>query len=682
MGARVGIDTGGTFTDLVSVDSLNGRLVRSKRPSTPAYPERAVLDALDRVHPDAAGVEFLIVGSTIATNALLQRRGARVLYLTTAGFEDVLYIQRIHRKFHYDLSWRKPDPLVARRDCIGVNERIGKDGSVVRALGASELERVRGLVGARLGETDPPTAVAINLLFGYANPVHEEQLANALRTWFPELAVSASHRVASIWREYERGSTVVADAYVKPMIRSFVRHLDQELTERGHGGHWAVMKSNGSNALASAAVDQPVQLVLSGLAGGLVAGRHYGRQVGAGNVISLDMGGTSTDVGVITDGEIGYTTEYQIEWGIPIAAPFIDLTTIGAGGGSVAWTDKGGFPRVGPLSTGADPGPACYGRGGTEPTVTDANLVLGRLNPTYFLGGEMQLDVRPAWDAVARFGRAIGQSAEDTALSIVELANENMANAIRLLTIERGIDPRDYDLVAFGGAGPVHAVDLARAVGIGRVVVPPHPGYGSALGTLLADLRIDRIWTQAFRSTDVDWRVVDGRFAELVASSLAELRTEGFLGEPLVQRSISMRYLGQNYEQNVSVPPGPIDPDAGDAIVERFHRQHASVYGYRIDGEVVELIHFNVSVVGPTQPIEIAPLGEFPPARPTATRTVRFRGSGPVETPLYRRGELGAGTTLVGPAIVEEEDSTTVLPPGAAFSVHPSGALVVAVGSA
>jgi N-methylhydantoinase A len=678
MTLRVGVDTGGTFTDLIALDAASGRLVLSKRPSTPEQPDRATLDALERSGVPVGEVSFLILGTTIATNALLQRRGARVLYVTTAGFEDVPFIQRIHRKFHYDLGWRKPDPYFERRDALGVAERMTKDGEVLRPLDGPALEELGLALAARLADGDGRTAAAaVNLLFAYANPAHELRLRRFLEERFPGLPVSVSHQVAPIWREYERGSTVVADAFVKPLIGGFVEQLDAGLRARGLRSAWAVMKSNGSNALASAAVQQPVQLLLSGLAGGIVAGRYFGEQVGGRDVISLDMGGTSTDVGVVTDGEIGYTTEYQVDWGIPIAAPFIDLTSLGAGGGSIGWIDRGGFLKVGPRSAGARPGPMCYGQGGTEPTVTDANLVLGRLDPAYFLGGEIPLDVEAARRGVADLGARLGLGPEETALAIVELANENMANAIRLMTVERGIDPRGYDLVAFGGAGPLHGAELAAAVGARRVLVPPHPGYGSAFGALLADLRVDRTWTQAQRSNRLDLTGIAERFGAMVDSAVEELRAEGFGGEPLVQRSISMRYMGQNYEQSVAVPPGSITGAAMAAVLERFHTQHEQFYGYRIAGEVIELIHFNVSVTGPVPPPRLPELPDLPPPRPRAHRPVFFRAAGCLPTPIYRRDEVGAGAALVGPAILEEHDSTTLVPPGVALAASRQGVLLL-----
>ncbi len=705
---RVGIDTGGTFTDLIGVvqneqSEGSGRLIVTKRPSTPRHPEAGVFETLADSGISPSDIDSLILGSTMAINMLHTRSGARVLYLTTRGFEDVLFIQRINRRFHYDLDWVKPAPFVERRDCLGVRERITKDGDILISLDEQELARLRAVVAERLAEgtaDDRPAAIAINLLFSYVNPRHEQELAAFLQRELPDVPVSLSHAVAPIWREYERGSTTVADAYIKPHVATFAGSLERGLRERGLAAPWALMKSNGGTMLPAAAPQQAVQLLLSGLAGGIIAGRYFGELVGSSKIISFDMGGTSTDVGLIIDGEYGYTTEYQVEWGIPVAAPFIDITTIGAGGGSLAWVDKGGFLKVGPQSAGADPGPACYDAGGTEATVTDSNLVLGRLNPDYFLAGTMALNRGQASKAVATMGRRVGlgpvegqsrrddarcgaarDHQDDAALAIVQLANENMANALRLLTVERGIDPRDFDLVAFGGAGPLHAVALAEAVGIRRVIVPPHAGLTSALGTLLADLRVDRSWTHAYRSNDLDVARINERFDELTEAALRDLHAEGFAGSPTIARSISMRYLGQNYEQDVPVPPGPIVDESIATVMQRFHQQHEAFYGYSIADEIMELIHFNVSAIGATPNVTLprwhtqSDDGGAP--SPRSPREVYFAESGRVRCPIYRRTDLPAGAALTGPAIIEDADSTTLLPTERYLTLTEHGLLLI-----
>ena len=679
MGIRVGIDTGGTFTDLVGVDEDTNRMIVSKRPSTPRNPEQGVFDALAASGIAIGDIPFLILGTTTAINTVHERTGARVLYLTTEGFEDVPFIQRLHRQHHYDLDWVKPATFVERRDCIGVKERISRDESVVVPLEDGELARLRDVVAERIAEGPGPTAIAVNLLFAYANPAHELKIGEFLRREFPDVPVSLSHRVAPIWREYERGTTTMADAYIKPFVTSFAEKLDAGFRERGLKCRWQLMKSNGGNMVAEAASEQAVQLLLSGLAGGIIAGRYFGELAGSDKVVTLDMGGTSTDVGIVIDGEYGYTTEYQVEWGVPVTAPFVDITTIGAGGGSIAWIDKGGFMKVGPRSAGAEPGPACYDAGGTEATVTDANLVLGRLNPDYFLGGQMRLNASRAVEAVARIGESVGMGVEEAALSIVQLANENMANAIRLITVERGIDPREFDLVAFGGAGPLHGAALAKSVGIRRIIVPPNAGLASAFGTLVADLRVDRSWTHAYSTNNLDVAHINERINALTESSLEALREEGFSGTPVVQRSISMRYMGQNYEQNVPIASGAVTESTLADVFERFHRQHEDFYGYSIPGEVMELVHFNVSVIGEVPKVTLPKLDSGPAngSGPAAHRRVIFEGAGPIDCPVYQREALAAGTVIRGPAIVDDVDSTVVLPKEMRLSVTERGLLII-----
>ena len=679
MGIRVGIDTGGTFTDLIGVDEDTNEITVTKRPSTPRRAERGVFDALAGSGVPIDDITFLILGTTIAVNALHERTGARVIYLTTKGFEDVPFIQRINRRHHYDLDWVKPAPFVERRDCIGVEERITKNEEVLQALEDRELDRIRELVSERIAEGPGDPAIAVNLLFAYANPVHELRLGEFLRREFPDVPISLSHRVAPIWREYERGTTTLADAYIKPLVAGFADELNTGLRERGLKCGWQLMKSNGGNMVAEAAPEQPIQLLLSGLAGGIIAGRYFGELAGSERLVTLDMGGTSTDVGMVIDGEHRYTTEYQVEWGIPVSAPFIDITTIGAGGGSIAWIDKGGFLKVGPRSAGAEPGPACYNAGGEDATVTDANLVLGRLNPGYFLGGRVRLDAERAVEAVERVGRSVGMSVEETAMSIVQLANESMADAIRLITVERGIDPREFDLVAFGGAGPLHAAALADAVGMLRIVVPPNAGLASAFGTLVADLRVDRSWTHAYRSNDLDVARIEARFSAIMESALEGLRDEGFGGVPVVQRSISMRYLGQNYEQEVSVPPGPITESTLADVFGRFHGQHEAFYGYKIPGEIMELVHFNVSAIGETSKIALPRLKSATRKGngPEVSRRVYFEETGFIDCPVYRRQALAEGESIRGPAIIEDVDSTVVLPVGKQLSVTGHGLLII-----
>ncbi len=678
MAIRIGIDTGGTFTDLVALDEESGEALVVKRPSTPDSPSDAIFDALEHSHIPADEIGYFVLGTTVGVNALLQRQGARVLYVTTDGFEDVPFLQRVDRKFHYDLDWERPLPLVMRRDCLGVAERLDYKGDVVDALTPEALAEFGEELRARVGEnSNGELAIAINCLFSYVKPDHERMIRDYLAREFPDLPVSVSHEVAPIWREYDRASTTIADAYIRPLLQSFIGALGDGLAAQGIAPSWAVMKSNGGQMLAESAADRPVQTVLSGLPGGIIAAKYYAESLDDDNIISFDMGGTSTDVGVVADGAIGYTTSWEIEFGLPVAAPFIEMTTMGAGGGSIAWVNRGGLLQVGPQSAGAVPGPVCYAQGGNEPTVTDANVVLGRLNPDNFLGGEVKLDAELAHRAIADLGETLGLEPEATAQAVLDIAVENIAEAMRLLTVRRGLDPRRFSLVAFGGAGPLHAAAIAKVIGARRVLIPPHPGLSSAFGALLADMRVDKTWTHILRSDRLDAEAINSRLDELVAEATADLRHEGFDESPQVRRSVNMRYLGQNYEEEIPIPEGEITAESLPTLLAAFESHYEATYGYRIPDEIVELVQFNVSVFGDAAKPALPQLPESEPATPASTRRVWFAAGGAVDCPVYARDDLTPADRIVGPAILEELDSTTVVHPGQHLTVSSHGVAVL-----
>jgi N-methylhydantoinase A len=416
---------------------------------------------------------------------------------------------------------------------------------------------------------------------------------------------------------------------------------------------------------------------MSGPAGGMIATERVAAAEGFDNVLTLDMGGTSADVGMIVSGAQRHTTEYEIEWGLPASVPVIDIKSIGAGGGSIAWADRGGFLRVGPQSAGAQPGPACYGRGGTRPTVTDANLVLGRLDPGYFLGGRMRLDLDLARAALDALAGELGMDSLDLAASIVAIANENMANAIKMISLERGHDPRKFALLGFGGAGPLHAAAVAASLDIPEVIIPMFPGVFSAVGLLMADLRVDKIWTQAFRSSDIDSDQVQAQFERITRRALEELNTEGFDGMPTIQRSVNMRYLGQNYEHEVALADGPITPEVLEAAFISFAEMHDERYGYAIEGETIELVSFKVTTIGKRPPIELRDPPTSAAYAGVHTREVFFRGIGWVDATVMHRSALPVGAGQAGPALIQEEGSTTLVPPGMSVRKSEGGSLIL-----
>ena len=661
---RFGIDTGGTFTDLVKFNIDTGEISSLKVPSTPGKPLEAFVGALEQSEIPLPSVVGLVHGTTVATNALIQRTGANVGFICTAGYEDTAYIQRGNRQFLYDLNWDKPTPLLkSRRSSIGLHERVNAKGEIVTSLTDEEIARVSAEVKKSNFES-----LAICLLFSYLNTSHEAALAKMLRETFPDIPISVSHEVAPIWREYERSSTVIADAFVKPLIRKYVNSLKSGLANIGFNHPWSMMKSNGGLLNADAAALQPIHLAMSGPAGGAVASQRISSLLNLENVVTIDVGGTSADVGMVLNGEISYTTEYEIEWGIPASIPLIDIKTVGAGGGSIASVNSGGFLQVGPLSAGAVPGPICYGNGGTKITLTDANLYLGRLNPDYFNAGKLKLDKNLIETELQSLANQLDMTNSQVALAIIEIANENMANAIRMVSIERGHDPRNFALLAFGGAGPLHGSAIARKLGIPKIVIPPYPGGFCALGLLMGDLRVDKVWTQSFRSDRVKPSEVINRFEIIAEAAAKELTEQGFDGTPKFEYSINMRYLGQNYEMEVPVTSfksGSEDMAQMqlDNAYEAFNLKHIAMYEYKMDESIIEMISFKVTAVGQ---IEHPELAKTIPAEKNEVRhrDVHFDEIGTVSCKIVSRSNMPINELIDGPLIIEEDGSTTLVEPG------------------
>ena len=664
MGIRVGIDTGGTFTDLVAADEDSGDWYVAKVPSNPSHPVEALAAVLAQAEFAPEDVSFIVVGTTIGINAVLTRTGARVIFLTTRGFEDVPYIQRINRKNHYDFAWRKPTPFVHQRDCIGIDERVNAEGEVVRQLDPEEVRRLLPEHGG--GDV----AVAVCFLFAYLNSSSELAAREAISAVDADLAVSLSHEVAPIWREYERGTAAILDAYLKPTLHRYVAGVTEAFRTQGLGSTWSLLKSNGGHALSTEARERPSHVLLSGVAGGAIGGAFVARARNASKAIALDMGGTSCDVCLVVDGSPLFSSEFEIEFGLPVAVPTVSTKPIGAGGGSIGWVDPGGFLQVGPQSAGADPGPACYGHGGEEPTLTDANLALGRLNPDYFLGGRLTLDPERSRRALESLGETLGTSGVEVASAMIRIANENMASAVRILTVEKGVDPRDYALIAMGGAGPTHAAEIAEAIGIQRVIVPLHPGLTSAFGALAAEVRVDVVNSVNLKSTTSP-QTVEALLDRLEASAVANFRAQGSSSQAYrVTRFIAMRYEGQNYEQDVALPSGHVTQDVLSSVVAGYHDLYYSFYGYRLDALPVEFVRLAITVTAadtaalPTLSLDVR--GHAAVKEPPGARTVgvHFKDGGFRPTGVVSRTALIGCGERAGPLIVESMDSTVVVPPG------------------
>ncbi|HEY8467203.1 MAG TPA: hydantoinase/oxoprolinase family protein [Solirubrobacterales bacterium] len=638
----LGVDVGGTFTDAVLFDG--SELHTGKAPTTPDDQARGVMAAVEQVLASAGAapedVRRFAHGMTVGTNALLEQRGARTALVATAGFEDVIEIGRQARPSLYRLCEAPPTPLVPRELRFGARERVGPDG-VIAPLADAEAERVAALAAEAGVES-----VAISLLFSYVDAAHEERLARAIARRLPGVHVSASHRVLPRFREYERTSTTVIDAYLAPLLGRYLRSLSETARAAGLPAI-EVMKSSGGAVDAAEAAGGGAWSVLSGPAGGAVGASLIARLSGDGSALGLDMGGTSCDVCVVEDGAVRLTDTRQIE-GRVIQLPMVDVHTVGAGGGSIAWRDHGGALRVGPRSAGADPGPACYGRGGTEPTVTDANLVLGRLAADTKLAGGVELDAEAAERAIARLAGELGLSALETAEGIVRLADQEMVRALRVVTVERGVDPRRFALMPFGGAGPAHAAAIAEELGIERILCPRAGGVLSALGLLAAPRRRDASRTVMLSGADFE----RARIAGIVETMRAELAPG--MEDADVECGYELRYRGQAFELPVAAGPAP-DPAELRAA---FDAEHERRYGFHDPDAEIELVHVNVAVVerGP-EPQPRAAADE--PER--TARRVRMGGEW-VEAEVLR-GELPAGLSVSGPAVLELPETTMVLPP-------------------
>jgi len=676
---RLGIDIGGTFTDIVLLDEATGEVRIYKLPSTPANPAIGFLRGLDWALTEGGNVaealRYVAHGTTVATNAIIEGKVARTALLVTRGFRDILEIARQTRPDLFDLFADKPRPLVPRNLVIEIGERLGPFGEVIEPLSTADVE-----VAANQLREAGVGAVAICFLHSYAYPEHERHAAEMLRERCPGLTVSLSSDVLPQFGEYLRASTTVVNAGLQAVVGSYLDQIEVGLAERGMPSSFYVMQSNGGVVASAMARQRPVYVVESGPAAGVIAAARLAETGAYADIISFDMGGTTAKAAMIQGGQPRLCPEIEVGAmatsgrgasrgrGYPIGTPALDLVEVGAGGGSVAWVDSGGMLRVGPQSAGADPGPACYGQGGIEPTVTDANLVLGRLDPAFFLGGEMTLNVDAARRALMRVAEPLHVPIVEAAAAILDIAIASMARAVHLVSTQRGFDVRDFTLVAFGGAGPLHANALAADLGIQRVLLPPGPGIFSAFGLMLADVEHDFVVTRLARFGELDHAAINAILAEFADRGRVALAADG-VSPPQMEFSaaLDIRYVGQSYQLPIPVPNGAFSPDSESLVRERFHTEHRRAYGYAAREEPIELVNIRLAAVGhtpkpATRRAEPRPGRRTPPIR--ARRPVYYPDCGFVDCPVYDRYRLIMGASVTGPAIIDEFDSTTVIFPG------------------
>jgi N-methylhydantoinase A/oxoprolinase/acetone carboxylase beta subunit len=687
----IGVDVGGTFTDLVLCDTEAGRTEIHKVPTTSDDPSRGVIQGVrelcQRAHVGAGTIDHLFHGTTIATNAVLEHDGAETGMVTTKGYRDILHIGRHQRPQHYSIMQEIPwqdRPLVKRRHRLTVTERLTPPkGGVLVPLDEDEVR-----AAARQLKAAGVEAIAVCFLFSYLDPRHEARAKAIIQEEYPGCFVTTSSSVSPQFREFERFTTTAMNAFIGPKVRDYVQKLERDMAGAGLKADLHVMASNGGVATASMVAEKPVMTLLSGPAAGVLGGAWTGALSDRKRLITFDVGGTSADIGIVVDGRFAEATARDT-WlgGYPLLVPMIDIHTIGAGGGSIAYVDPGGAFRVGPRSAGAVPGPAAYGRGGTLPTVTDANLVLGRLDPEHFLGGAMRLDAGAAAAVIGELARALSLEPQAAAEGVLTILNANMANAIRSRTVQKGLDPRDFSLVAFGGAGPLHGAEVAALLGIPEVLVPPYPGITSAIGLLTTDLKYDAVRT-AFQVSDaLDVARLNADLGSMEGALIEQFGADGLARDQLAfERAADLRYVGQGYELRVSLPAGALTDAALAAAFERFHRQHEIEYGHAFRRSLIEIVNLRVVGIG-----RMPKIAASKPARGGALDAEKikagrclFRVDGSlreVAASFYRREALPIDVPFEGPALVLQRDSTTVVPPGWRAVADAAGNLILSAGA-
>ena len=676
MTLKVGIDVGGTFTDLMVFDSENKKSFAIKVISNPKNPIEAVLNAIKVGNLKMEEIETIIHGTTVATNSLLEKKGAKTAFVCTKGFTDIIFIQRMNRKHHYDLKWDKPKLPLERRHCFDIDERVNYKGEVLKDLDDKDVVKL-----AKIIKKEKIESVAVCCLFSYLFAGHEIRIREIFKNLLPNVKISLSHEVFNRWREYERASTTIIDAFLKPSVSAYVKNLQKGLKKNNFNSNLLMMKSNGGVTDFNSVTERPSDRILSGPVGGVIASQYIGKVTKRKNLISADMGGTSFDVSLIFNGKFARSKGVELEWGIPIRTSMVEVKTIGAGGGSIAWVDKGGLLRVGPESAGSNPGPACYDRGGSEPTVTDANLILGRLNPDNFAGGNFKLNKELSHKTIDKLAKKINKNIFETSIDIIKLVNWNMVNAIRLISIDKGHDPRNFSLVSFGGACSAHCAELAKLLDLKEVVVPINQGVFSAFGLNMSDMRVDVSKTANMRSDYIDIKQIKNVFQTLEKNSLKQIKNEGYFGVPKLYKILEMRYLGQNYGVDITLPENitNFNKNAIKKIFDLFSLEHKKLYGYDLPNEIIEIVNFHISCIGKTKKFKPERLKNIKNKTKPDKRKIFFEKKGFLDCNVYLRDDLTHNQKITGPCVIEENNSVTLLHPNQKTIVDEYGNLIINV---
>lgn len=680
MSYRIAIDIGGTFTDYVAMDEETGGITVTKASSTPKNFADGVMEAIEKGGIPLEKASYIVHGSTIVINALTERKGAKTALITTKGFRDVLEIGRANRTDLYNYYYTKPKPFVPRMYRFEVTERIDKDGNVLVPLNEDDVKKI-----AEKCRKEGIEAIAVCLLHSYANSSHEEKIKEILEEELPGVEISISSEVTKEWREYERTNTTVFNAYVKPVTSKYLDSLKERMKEKGLKTEPYAMQSNGGSATFEMVKVNPINIIESGPVGGVIGANELGKIIGEKNIITFDIGGTTAKTSLIYNNEVRITTDYRLEQtpiypGYPIKAPIVDIIEIGAGGGSIAWIDSVGNLKVGPQSAGADPGPACYGKGNMEPTLTDANMIAGRIDPERFLGGKFRIDIRKSYEAVKKIADYYKISVEEAARGIIRIANNNMMNALKLVSVRRGYDPREFVMVAIGGNGAIHGPALGKELKVKKIVIPRYPAVFSAWGMLMTDLRQDFIQTKIIRANEDNIGLMNEIYTDMVNKAYELYTTHGVKEEDVyIVKSADIRYVGQEHTVRTPVVPFISGSKDLEIIRENFENLHEQYYAFRLPNAPIEFVNFHVTAFGRVKKAEIKPyeVKGRPEDALRCKKVVDYDEYGKIEVAVYVRERLGAGSKIEGPAIIEEETTVTVLYPEQRLFVDDYGNLVI-----